>query len=183
MWRPGIGMSLLLAMIAIACSHREAAIYRHPDIAIGPRASYALTPTLLGARPEDLDPRVRNALLHERISSAITQTLEAKGYRQSPAATADLLVHFRVGVRSDQRNLSGLLWRRTPASPSGGGPALTLTRAGTVEMTEGTLVIELVDRETGALIYRAEAHDDNVTPWDASEVMVTSAVRALLRDI
>jgi hypothetical protein len=170
-----------LAMVMAGCSHREAHIYRDPDIAIRPAASYALTPTLLGARPEELDPRVHNALLHGRISSAITATLAAKGYRQSSPETADFLVHFRVGVRTAERTLTGFVWRLNPAKSS--GTILTVTPAGTMEMTEGTLLIELVDRQTGTVLYRAEAHADEVTPWDASELAVTGAVRALLQDI
>ena len=184
MWSRGlIGLPLFLAMVVAvaACSHREAEIYRNPDMAIGPAVTYALTPTLLGARPEELDPRVHNALLHERISSAITATLAAKGYRQSSAETAEFLVHFRVGVRTAERNLTGLVWRLNPAKSS--STILTVTPAGTMEMTEGTLLIELLDRQTGTVAYRAEAHADDVTPWDASELVVTGMVRALLQDI
>lgn len=177
----GLSLSLALVLTGAACSHREAEIYRNPDIAIGPAATYALTPTLLGARPEELDPRVHNALLHGRISSAITATFAAKGYRQSSAETEDFLVHFRVGVRTAERNLTGFVWRLNPAKSS--STILTVTPAGTMETTEGTLLIELVDRQTGAVLYRAEAHADDVTPWDASELVVTDAVRALLQDI
>jgi hypothetical protein len=184
MWSRGlIGLPLVLAMVlaVAACSHREAEIYRDPDIVIGPAATYALTPTLLGARPEELDPRVHNALLHGRISSAITATLAAKGYRQSSPEAADFLVHFRIGVRTVERNVTGFVWRLNPARSS--STILTVTPAGTMEMTEGTLLIELVDRQTGAVLYRAEARADDVTPWDSSEVVVTGAVQALLQDI
>lgn len=183
MWSGGLGLPLFLAMIVAvaACSHREAEIYRNPDMAIGPAATYALTPTLIGARPEELDPRAHNALLHGRIRSAIIATLEAKGYRQSPPETADLLVHFRVGVRTAERNATGFVWRLNPAESS--GTILTVTPAGTTEMTDGTLLIALVDRQTGSVVYRAEARADDVTPWDASEMVVTGAVRALLQDI
>jgi hypothetical protein len=174
-----------LAMVAAGCSHTEATIYQSPDIAIRPTASYALTPTLLGARPEELDPRVHNALLHERIRSAITSILGAKGYRQCSPETADFLVHFRVSVRTAERDVRGLVARRTPGGSSSNGPAplLTVTRAGRTEMTEGNLVIELMERHTGAVVYRAEWHDDDVTPWDASEFVIASTVRVLLQEL
>jgi len=173
-----------LAMVAAGCSHKEADIYRNPDVAIRPTASYALSPTLR-ARPEEFDPRVHNALVHERIRSAITAALGAKGYRQSPPESAEFLVRYRVEVRTGERDVGGLVWRHQPAGPSGEGPKpiLTVTRAGMTEMTEGDLVIEVVERQTGAVVYRAEGHDDAVTPWDASELMISSVVRVLLQEL
>ncbi len=66
------------------------------------------------------------------------------------------------------REVGGFVSHRNPAAPSTSGPAaiLTVTRSA---VTEGNLVIELVERQTGAVVYWAEAYDDNVTPWDASE--------------
>jgi hypothetical protein len=87
-------------------------------------------------------------------------------------------VHFRVGVRTAERNLTGLVRRLHPANSS--STILTVAPADTIEMTEGTLLIELVDRQTGTVAYRAEAHTDDVTSWDASELVVIAAVRALL---
>jgi hypothetical protein len=174
-----------LALVAAGCSHKEADIHRDPDIAIHPTATYALTPTLLGARPEEFDPRVHNALMHERIGSAIRSTLAAKGYRQSSPESADFLVRFRVSVRTAERNVRGFVARRTPggSSSNGSAPLLTVTRAERTEMTEGNLVIELMERQTGAVVYRAQAQDDDVTPWDASEFMIASTVQVLLQDL
>jgi len=174
-----------LTLVAVGCSHKEADIYRNPGIAIRPTATYALTPTLLGARPEGLDPRVHNALMHERIGSAIRSTLAAKGYRQSAPETADLLVRFRVSVRTAERDVRGFVARRTPGGSSSNesAPLLTVTRAERTEMTEGNLVIELLERHAGAVVYRAEAHDDDVTPWDASEFAIASTVRVLLQEL
>ncbi len=174
-----------LAMVVAGCSHKEAEIYRDRGVEIRPTASYALTPTLLGARPEELDPRVHNALLHERIASAITSTLAAKGYRRSPPETADFLVNFRVSVRTAEHDGRGFVAHLIPGGPPSEGPdaILTLTRAERIETTEGNLVIELVERQTGAVAYRAETYDDDVTPRDASEWMIASAVRVLLQDL
>ena len=177
-----IGCMISLTVVVAGCSHKDAEIYRNPDMAILPTASYALTPTMLGARPEELDLRVHNALVHERIRFAIIATLGAKGYRQSAPEVAEFLVRYRVGVRSTEREVGGFISHRNPSSPSSSGPAviLTVTRS---EMDEGDLVIELVERQTGALVYRAEARDDDVTPWDASEWVIASAVRVLLQDL
>jgi len=173
-----------LALVAVGCSHKEATIYRDPDVAIHTTATYALTPTLLGARPEELDSRVHNALVHDRIRSAITATLAAKGYRQSPPETAEFLVHFRVSARTAERDVRGFVARRTPGGPSIDAPAgVMVMRTGRTEMTEGDLVIEMVKRQTGAVVYRAEWHDDDVTPWDASEFVIASAVRVLLQEL
>ncbi len=178
-----LGPLLLLMMVVGGCRHKDAEIYRNPDIEIRPTASYALTPTLLGARPEELDPRVHNALVHARIGSAITAVLAAKGYRQSSPETADLLVHFRVSVRTAERDVRGLV-ARAPGGPSSRPtPILTVTRSGKTEMTDATLVIELVDRQTCAVIYRAESLDEDVTHRDTSESAITSAVRVLLEDL
>jgi hypothetical protein len=179
----GCILPITLALVTMAgCSHKEAEIYRDPDVAIRPTARFAFAPTLLGARLEEQDPRVHNALVHERIRAAITATLEAKGYRQSSPDTAEFLVHYRVGVRTTEREVGGFVSRNNPAGPSSSGPAaiLTVTRS---ELTEASLVIELVDRKTGTAVYHAELHDDNVTPWNASEWALASAVGVLLQDL
>jgi hypothetical protein len=179
------GWSVLinLAIVVMAgCSHKEVAIYQSPDVAVRPTASYAIVPTLLAPTPVERDPRVHNALVHERIRAAITVTLEAKGYRQSSPNTAEFLVHYRVSVRTTEREIGGFVSRNNPAGPSSSGPAAILTVA-RVETTEGKLVIELVDRQSGAIVYRAEAHDDDVTLWDDPDWVVASAVRLLLQDL
>jgi hypothetical protein len=183
----GAGCMILssLAMIMAGCSHMEADIYRNLDITIRPAATYALTPTLLGARPEERDARVHNALVHQRIASSITSVLAAKGYRHSSPETADFLVYFRVGVRTAERDARGLVARYTSVNAYTGQPTpiLTVTRPGKIQATDATLVIELVDRQTGAVVYRAEGLDDDVTPRDTSEWMIASAVRLLLQDL
>jgi hypothetical protein len=174
-----------LAVALAGCSQKEAYIYRNPDIEIERTMSYALTPTLLGARPEELDRRVHNALVHERIRFAIISILETKGYRQSSPETADFLVHFRVGVRTAERDVRSLVLRHPSVTvpTSHPTPILTVTRSGKSEIAEAILVIELMERQTGAVVYRAEYHDDNVTPRDASEEAITETVEGLLQDL
>ncbi len=181
----GLACACILAGVPlgmVGCSHQEADIYRNPAIAVRPTASYALAPNLIETQPQERDPRVHNALLHERIRSAITSVLGAKGYRQSSPESADFLVQYRVGVQTAERDVGGFVSRRNPAGPSSPGPAaiLTVTRS---EVSEGTLMIELVERQTGTVAYRAEGQSDNVTHWDASEWAISKAVKALLQDL
>ena len=181
-WNKCMLLASFMFVFLAGCSHKEAEIYQNPDVGIRPTATYAITPTLLGATPEELDPRVHNALLHERIRTAIAATLAAKGYHQSSPESADFLVRYRIGVRTAEREVGGFVSHRNPAAPPSPGPAAILTVTRT-DVTEGTLVIELLERETGTVVYRAEVRDDDVTPRDASDWMIAAAVRFLLQDL
>ena len=80
------------------------------------------------------DPRIDNADARRRIRSAIDMSLSAKGYRQvSDPSAAELLVSYRVGLKNDKDS------------------------RGRSRGAEGTLRIDLKDRASGQLAWRATA--------------------------
>jgi hypothetical protein len=187
-------LSLLAAAVALAaaCSRLDVQTFQNPDIPIPGAATYAWKSAPLGGqRQAELDPRVHNALVSERIREAIESVLASKGFRRGGAETADFLVEYRVGVWSKERaavslNLDPPDAARdaspgaSPGSAYGAPPSVETHWA---EGTEGGLLITLYERATGRIAYRALGRDDNVTKRDASERAIASTVSRLLKDL
>ncbi len=176
---------VLLAALAAgltACGHREMDAHRNPEVPIRHAATFAWNPHLADLPPEERDLRVHNALLHERIRSAIASVLAEKSFRQADATTADLLVEYRVGVKNTRRDATEFVSRRNPAAPPTSGPAVILA-SGPMEATEGELLIRIVERETGRVAYWAVGRNDHVTQGEASERAIHRAIRNLLADL
>lgn len=171
-----------LALALAACGHREMDAQRNPEVPIARAATWGWGPSLIEPRPQELDPRVHNALLHERLRGAIAAVLAEKGFRSADPESADFLVEYRVGVKDLRRDTAGPMSRRDPAAPPTPGPALVLAR-GPRHITEGELLITLLDRKTGKVAYWAAGRNEHVTERNASEHAVRKAVQALLRDL
>lgn len=61
-----------VAAMATACSHLDVQTFQNPDVTIPAAATYGWRSAPLGKeRPAELDPRVHNALVHERIREAM----------------------------------------------------------------------------------------------------------------
>lgn len=109
------------------------------------------------------DPRVSNELVQQRIKTAVEEGLAAKGFRQvSDPNEATLLVAYFIGLQSqaDYRpaydgpigtgacGFSGCV----PGWGVYGYPAMD-TMA--ISYTEGTVILDLVDRQSNQLAWRA----------------------------
>lgn len=133
--------------------------------AVTPGATYAWAP----AQPGSGDPRVDNDIIQTRIKSAVDSALAAKGYRQvADAATAQLLVSYHIGLQNKQDT------QVTTMGGPMGPPAVACGIRGciggygwgmygapmdvdvqNINYVEGTLMLDLVDRSTGKLAWRA----------------------------
>jgi len=181
-----------VAAMATACSHLDVQTFQNPDVTIPAAATYGWRSAPLGKeRPAELDPRVHNALVHERIREAIESVLASKGFRQGDAETADFLVEYRVGVWSKLREVHelNLAVLDAPSDPTAGGyasgpygPPIAITTQ-SFEAMEGGLLITLYERKTGKIAYRALGRDDNVRKRDASERAISNTVTRLLKDL
>ena len=105
------------------------------------------------------DPRIDNSLTRQRIESAVTRTLTAKGYEKSSEETAD----FRVGyvVTVEKRLGSGGVSTSFGFGRYSGGSGVGVTIGGPStparEYEEGTLLIDIKDPKTGDLMWRGSS--------------------------
>ena len=183
-----------LAMVTIAigavlaaagCSSLKVNVLRDATVAIPPGSTWAWGPEPSEKKPEELDPRVNNSVIHGRIKQAVEGVLEQKGYRRiDDPALADFLVAYRVGVKNSRQ----VVTQSVPAAPmywAGWGwgyygpPPLAISRE--VTYSEGALMIDITQRSTGKLAFRATGLDRDVTGADASEEEIQKTVTKLLQ--
>jgi len=100
-------------------------------------------------------PLADNPLLQQRIHEAVEQTLAARGFRQVSRSEADFLVRHRYQVRQKvgSENVRTGIGIGTGGSGTFGGIGIS-TGGGVREYSEGTLVIDVVDADTGELLWR-----------------------------
>lgn len=182
-----------VATIAIAwllslagCSSLKVVVDRDSTIPIPPGSTWAWGPEPPEKRPEELDPRVNNTIIHGRVKRAVEGVLAQKGFRQvEDDKTADFLVYYRIGVREARQMVS----QATPVAPMWGGwgwgyygaPPIVTTRE--ITYSEGALWIDIVQRSTGKLAFRAIGLDRDVTGADGSDEQIAQTVARTLRDL
>lgn len=150
-------------------------VMQSPSPALGAGASYAWAPTSSAL----IDPAswaAANQITARRLQTAIETNLAAHGYRQAPGLpVSDLAVSFHVGLREQ----TGARISDPGATFCGfrgclrtwsGNPTVT-----TYDYTQGSLVIDLVDRRTGQLVWRA-ASQERVTQKDLSQARLNAIV-------
>ena len=187
------GILLAAAAIGVAGCAGNFAVQtvRDPSVQIASGAGYAFR----FVPPEEkkageLDPRVNNATVHDRIRQAIEKVLAEKGFRLVEASAATFLVEYRVGIsgtlrggveyRVDSRGDPMRAYSGAYAGGMYGPPPVTTIPTQT---TEAELLITVVERSTGKAAYRALGVDADVTRSDASEQAIVKAVSALLKGL
>ena len=181
-----------VALGIVACASDFAVLTaRDPGVKFPAGATYAFR----SVPPEEkqageLDPRVNNAAVHDRIQRAIETVLAEKGFRQADAKTAEFLVEYRVGLKGTLRQSA------QPSSGFLGAPVAQDSNAYTggmygpqpvteiaAETTAAEILITLAERTTGRAGYRAMGVDEDVMRGDGSEQAIVKMVAALLRGL
>ena len=143
------------------------------------------------------DPRADSPILAGRIRRAAVDDLKSKGYREvAPDQNPDFYVTYqaaiqdRVKVQSSPSYVGGYGWAgygyRGWAGGRWGGPVGYVGTETTVRQYEqGTLVIDIVDRERDDLIWRGSAQaklkrDDNRSSAERDEA-ARDVVRQILK--
>jgi len=179
-------MSVIWLLGVTGCSSLKVVVDRDSTIPIPPGSTWAWGPEPPERRPDELDPRVNNSIIHGRVKRSVEAVLAQKGFRQvDDAQTADFLVYYRIGVRDARQ----VITQATPVAPMWGGwgwgfygpPPIVTSRE--VTYTEGSLMIDLVQRSTGKLAFRAIGLDQDVTRADSSDEQMAQTVARTLRDL
>lgn len=164
--RPALLLSVLsAAALAAGCSPISVSTDFDPE------ASYDRMKTFDWAPQKDHGPRdamMMNEIMDRRIQRAIERELEAKGYRRAEGRRPDFLVAFQYSI--DQRievHDYGYGWRRGWM-----GRQVYTYR-------EGTLLVDIVDREENQLIWRGRA-EGAINDPDQAEEKIAQAVKKLM---
>jgi hypothetical protein len=164
---------------------------RDPSVQIAPGAGYAFRFVPQEEKKAgELDPRVNNSTVHDRVRHAIEKALAAKGFRQVDASAATFLVEYRLGVsgtlragaeyRVDSRGDPVRAYSGAYAGGMYGPPPVT---AIPTQTTQAELLISVVEKGTGKEAYRALGVEEDVASADASEETIAKAVGALLKGL
>jgi len=178
-------MSIIWLFNVTGCSSLKVVVDRDSTIPIPPGSTWAWGPEPPERRPDELDPRVNNSIIHGRVKRSVEAVLAQKGFRQvDDPQTADFLVYYRIGAQ-DMRQI---VTQTAPVGPWGGwgwgyyGPPPIVTSR-EVTYTSGSLIIDLVQRSTGKLAFRATGLDQDVTQADLSDEQMMQTVARTLRDL
>jgi uncharacterized protein DUF4136 len=173
-------------LVTTGCSSLKVNVIRDPSIAIARGATWAWSPAPAEKKPEELDPRVNNSIIHERVQRALDRVLAQKGFRQTDPNRADFLAAYRVGVKDARQ----LVTQTVPVGPNYWGgwgwgyygpPPMVTSRE--ITYTEGALMIDMIQRSTGKLAFRAIGVDQDVTGADGSEEQIQRTVEKLLQEL
>lgn len=182
--------SIALLMLLVACGP-AVDVQRDPGWVPPLGATYAWgekgTPELAGEGA----PELTDATLQARIEVSIDTLLAQRGFRLVPADSAALLVHYHVGLER-RRSVQTVVVAAKASEPAAtcsasacwpdfswgayGPPHL---EGRPMQYTEGALLVDLQQRRTGAVVFRAVGRDQ-VTAADASDDRIRDAVRHVL---
>ena len=175
-------------LVITGCSSLKVNVIRDPTVAVAPGSTWAWGPPPSEKRPDELDPRVNNSIIHERVQRAVGRVLAQKGFRQTDPNSADFLVAYRVGVKDTRQ----VVTQTIPAGPTYWGgwgwgwgyygpPPMVTSRE--ITYTEGALMIDIIQRSTGQLAFRSIGVDQNVTGANGSEAQIQKTVEKLLQEL
>ena len=172
-------------LVAAGCSSLKVNVIRDHAITIPPGSTWAWSLVPAEKKPDELDPRVNNSIIHDRVQRAVERVLAQKGYRQTDPNSADFLVAYRVGVKDSRQ----VVTQAVPVGPYWGGwgwgyygpPPMVTSRE--ITYAEGALMIDIIQRSTGQLAFRSIGVDQDVTGANGSEAQIQKTVEKLLQEL
>src|SRR5262245_33395687 len=152
------GAALSCVLTLGACeTPAKVTVLQSATTSITPGATYAWAPVAAQGTQRG-DPRIDNDIIRDRIRSAINANLGAKGYQLvSDPASAQLVVAYYVGLqpKTDYRvdSYGGGFYGYGYGWGMYGAPSNIDVRA--INYVDGTLILDLKDRASGQLAWRA----------------------------
>ena len=140
-----IAVVLPAVVLLAACAPLRVNSYAVPTTDLRAYRSYAWDPAELGATG---DPRLdNNSFFRERVQQAVDGQMKFRGYSKVNAGAPEMVLHLHARV--DQRLDSAQL--------DGAGGSCRQEECRSYVYDEGTLLIDIVDGRTKALIWRGWA--------------------------
>ena len=171
-------LGIALACVGVAAEAKtKVAVIEASPYAVAPGSTWAWAPFTTTSA----DPRVANDIVQDRLAQSVETALAAKGLRQVGRPQARYLVsyHVRLANRVDPKvnGGSGGCGGRACLSRWGSTPSLDVKR-----YTEGYLVLDIVDANTGRLVWRA-ASEKKVTEKDATQAQLNKMLTAMTKSL
>jgi hypothetical protein len=151
-------LPILAAALLTACATRQVGYDYDESVDFSRYQHWTWSQPAQQSKDDD-DPLIDNPLLRQRIENAVARTLSAKGYRQSDPQVADFNVGYFLTVEN-KLSSSGVSTSFGFGRYSGGsGVGVSIGGPGTRvrEQEEGTLIIDVVDRISGKLVWRGSS--------------------------
>lgn len=180
-------IALAFALAACAGAAGDVSVLQAHGAAIAAGSTYAWQP-VSAKDARSGDPRIDNDIIRQRIRSAVDSALAAKGYRRVDDPTgAQLLVSYHLGLQNgtDYRVETTMPlacgWRGCSAGYGWGmyGPP-TDVRA--ENYTDGTLIIDLTDRASNTLAWRATSRQ-RVDRSDAEQAALNDIAADMVKSL
>lgn len=157
-----------LAVVALAaCSSSGVTVQRNATFPLPMNATYAWQNTDPSTTvPGQNDMMVNNDIVHGRVRAEIDTVLAQHGWRQRAADSAQFMVRYNVGRRMEQSTYqtTNFGYGAVPVLRCGlrgcwnnwgwGAYGMPIATNHAYAYPEGTLLIDLVDRGTGQLVFR-----------------------------
>lgn len=166
-------LAVATAVVAPPPALAKVSVVQVPSTALAKGSAYAWAP-VNGMALGSPAPAIVNEITAEQLRAATEAALSAKGYRRvDDPADADLIVTYSVITAA---HVEGNL-------DSWGGPGPLLAGGSDYRLTtsrklQGTLVLDLIERRSGRLVYRATSEKD-ITSRDVEP----DRLSALLKDM
>jgi len=175
--RMAFGAAISAALVLAACeTPAKVSVLQSATASITPGATYAWAPAV--SPTGHGDPRIDNDIIRERIRTAVNANLGAKGYQLvSDPESAHLLVAYYVGLqpRTDYRvdTFGGGYYGYGYGWGMYGAPSNVDIK--TINYVDGTLILDLKDRASGQLAWRATS-EKRINEGDGAQDRINKLV-------
>ena len=169
---------LLAGVLALACSSMSFNSDWDRDADFGSYSTYAwLEQESDPASGSAQQARQQNSLLAKRVRSAVDHQMTQKGFTVN-VDSPDLLLVFHTGLQ-DKVNVTDYGYRYSYDYWGWGGRDIDV-----YQYTEGTLIVDMIDRNTKELVWRgsATATVDESASTEKREETITKAIMGILEN-
>ncbi len=186
-----VALGLILAGALAGCESPagEVSVLQSSSVPIAAGSTYAFAPISDEARAH-ADPRVSNDIIQERLRTAIQTALAAKGYREvGDPGQATLVVSYHVGLQQKQETrvdtfggggVGACGFRGCAASWGFYGPPKVNVQ--NIDYTQGTLILDLVDRGSGKLAWRGTSRK-RINEGDADQAKFNAVLAEVTKSL
>lgn len=170
------------AIVPVSAASAKTVVMQTGSAALATGSTFAWAPTS-SATVDPASAGLANEITAKRLKSAIESALASHGYaHSSEGADADLAVSFHVVVKQEK----GVRVNDNAGTICGWRGCLRTWSADPMvseyNYTQGQLVIDLVDRETGALVWRAVS-ERRVSAGDVTQKELNEVVTRMMKSL